>query len=80
MQIPVSGFAFPFPGQLLVMGHQTTQLGDVITLMIGPMLSWEPGQLLRPVEGLISPAASCSATSGASWRRVAVQHRLRAVS
>ena len=51
MQIPVSGLPFPFPGQLLVMGHQTTQLGDVITLMTIPMLSGQPGEQLSPVEG-----------------------------
>ena len=33
------------------MSHQTTQPGDVITLMTIPMLSGQPGQLFCPVEG-----------------------------
>jgi hypothetical protein len=50
MQIPVPGLAFTFPGQTSVMGHQTTELGDVITLMTIPVLRRQPGQQLSPVK------------------------------
>jgi hypothetical protein len=33
-----------------VISHQTFQLADVMTLMTGPMLGRQPGQLFRPVE------------------------------
>ena len=50
MQIPVTGFPFPFPGQSLVISHQTTQLRNVKTLMVRPMLCRQTGQQLSPVE------------------------------
>ena len=40
----------PSPRQAPMMGHQTAQLGDVITLMTATMLHWKPRQLLRPIE------------------------------
>ena len=51
MQIPVPSLPFTFPGQPPVIGDQTTQPEDVITLMTIPILSGQPGEQLSPVEG-----------------------------
>ena len=50
MQKPIPGLALPFPGQPFVMGNQPTQLRNVITLMLIPLLFGQSGQLFCPIE------------------------------
>lgn len=50
MQKSVPGLAFPFPGQSFVMGNQPTQMRNVMTLMLIPMLIGQAGQLFCPIE------------------------------
>jgi hypothetical protein len=47
-----------------VISDQTTQLGDVMTLMTGTVILGEPGQLFRPVKADLTEA-NWEATSGA---------------
>jgi hypothetical protein len=62
-----------------VISDQTTQLGDVMTLMTGTVILGEPGQLFRPVKADLTEA-NWEATSGAWSRRDAVQQIALAVS
>jgi hypothetical protein len=62
-----------------MMGDQTTQLGDVITLMPATMLHRKPDQLFRPIEADLA-RSQLLYPLGSLPRREPVQQMRRAVS